>query len=281
MSGFYLLDKKLNDKKMKDKLIVLFVILAFVSCKTTKTVTSTSLKGTKDVSQIVERIQKNQTQFSTANVSKMSMALKMANRNLNVSATCKVRKDSVIHLSIQPFMGIELFKAELTPDSIKVFDKMNNKYYFLDYNYFSDKFGVDVDFFSLQSLIFGQLFCIGEKEILLDKIVLKEETNGRKSLNFENETMQQSSEISNGFNLSKVVLKSKNENYELKTNYSDYSLLDAVSYPQKISMEVTNPTSNASCDFSILRVEFNSPIKFQSTNPSRYNKGDIDQLLTK
>ncbi len=91
----------------------------------------------------------------------MSLALDLLDRKVNVSASCKFYKDSAMHISIQPFMGIEMFKAELNPDSIIVFDKMNRRYYVINYNYFTERFGVDIDFNSLQALISNQFFCVG------------------------------------------------------------------------------------------------------------------------
>ncbi len=260
--------------------VILLALLAFVSCKTTKTI-STSSVGIKDVTLLVDKVQKNEPQFSTANVSKMSIAVEMGDRNVNANATCKIRKDSLIHLSIQPFLGIELFKAEFTPDSIKVFDKMNNKYYFLDYNVFAEKFNVKVDFYSLQSLLFGKLFCIGEKDLEMQKLSLVHGNAGQKTLFFENGDMQQYTDISNSFTLQQVILKSKSNDYELKTNYSNYVTENGISFPSKISLNAANKKNTVACDFSILRVEFNTPLKFQSTNPSRYSKGNIEQLLTK
>lgn len=268
---------------MKNKLYVICVLLLmfFSACKTTRTTTKSIVKSDNQIVQLIEQIQKKQPQFTSANVSKMSLALNMSNREVNVNATCKIQKDSAIHLSIQPFMGIELFKAELTPDSLWVFDKMNKRYYAVDYGFFSKRFGVDVDFYSLQSLLFGQFFCIGNKDIKVDSCIATDISDGRKNIDFESEKMKQSTEISSDFTIQQVLLKSKNSNYELKTNYSDYITLYAVNFPQKIAMKATNQKNDASCDFSILRVDFNTPIKFSATNPDRYSRGNIDQLLNK
>ena len=120
---------------------MLVLIVGFTSCKTVKTISKPSMeKKINPMVQFIEQVQKNQPEFRTANVSKMAMELQMGERNLNVSATCKIRKDSALYLSIQPFLGIEMFKAEFTTDSIKVFDKMNRRYYSADYLYFSRRF---------------------------------------------------------------------------------------------------------------------------------------------
>lgn len=268
---------------MKNK-ITIFALLATMvlpGCKTTRTAVKADYSAVNTIEQVIELVQQAEPQFLTANVSKMSLALNLNERKINVSATCKIRKDSAIHLSIQPFMGIELFKAELLPDSMWVFDKMNRRYYVVDYAYFKERFGVDVDYYSLQALISNRLFCVGKKEVSSEGGSLTLLTAGRKKIDFETAKMQQSTEISTNNAIQQVLLKPKNSNYQLQTNYDEFSVMDGVNFPQKIALHATNEKSEASCDFSILKVNFNSDIKFSKTNPDRYTRGDIDQLLKK
>ena len=266
--------------------IIIFSVLALIllsACKTTRTVpVAGPAKNKMRLAQLIEKIQLTQPQFNTANVSKMSMAFEMNERKVNVSATCRVKKDSAIYLSVQPFMGIELFKAELTTDSMWIFDKMNNRYYVVDYGFFSKRFGVEVDFYSLQALLFGQFFCVGAgKDIPTDSCKLSVLPSGVNRIDFERGSMSQSTDISTDYWIQQVVLKSKNSDYQLHTKYEEYTLSDSVNFPQEIALKATGQKSNASCDFSILRVEFNPTIKFTPTNTARYTRGDIEQLLKK
>lgn len=268
--------------KIDYKILLVFVLIGFFSsCKTTKTLPATDMQDAKNFREIVKKVQNAELHFRTANISKMSLAFEMGDRKVNVNATCKISNDSLIHLSIQPFMGIEMFKAELTPDSIKVYDKMNNHYYFLDYSFFSTKFGLQVDFYSLQSLIVGQLFCMGEKEVKMDQLKLVQENNGQKKIAFENAQIYQFSTLSNDFNILQVLLQSKINKYELTTNYSNYTVQEGFSYPREIYMKASNNNRLVVFDMSILRVEFNVPLKLSSVNYRKFSKGNIDQLLSK
>src|ERR1035437_206001 len=129
---------------MKQKTLITFMLAMLIlsACKTTRLVTKTNVPTTKSnaVAQVIKQVMKVQPQFKTANVSKMAMTFNLNERQINVSAACRIKKDSAIYLSIQPFMGIELFKAELMPDSMRVFDKMNHRYYVTDYGFISRHF---------------------------------------------------------------------------------------------------------------------------------------------
>jgi len=267
--------------KQKIAIITVFAVLILSACKTTRTITKSIPTTTNAISQVIEQVQKIQPQFKTANINKMSLALEMGERKINVSATCKIKEDSAIFVSIQPFLGIELFKAELTPDSMRVFDKMNHRYYVVDYGYFNKRFGVNVNFYSLQSLLTAQFFCVGKKEIQVDSCKLITLPAGQNKIEYDNNNMLQSTVFSPLYIIQQVILKAKNSNYQLDTAYADYTMVNGINFPQTISLQATNQNTKAACEFSILRVEFNTDLKFSATNPERYTKGDIDQLLKK
>jgi len=178
-------------------------------------------------------------------------------------------------------MGIEMFKAEIMSDKIVVFDKMNRKYYQTDYAWFKSRFGVDIDFNSLQALIFNQFFCIGKKEILPDSCRLTPLATGRNKIEYETPDMQQITETGAANMIQQVLLKGKNTSYQLQANYEDFSVINAVNFPQTIKILATNEKTKVTCNFSILKVEFNNELKFIPSNAERYSLGDINQLLQK
>lgn len=268
---------------MKINLIIIsmFALMLLPACKTKQGAIAPGKKK-MPVGQLIDKVVQVQPQFATANVSKMSMAFDMNERKVNVSATCRARKDSAIHLSVQPFMGIELFKAEFNRDSIHIFDKMNNRYYAVDYAFFSKRFGVDVDFYSLQALIFGQFFSVGTgNQIRPEKHRLGSSTSTLTSIEYVGETMTQTTSVSNDFKIMQVLLQGKNNDYRLESNYDKYTVTGGVNHPQRIGIKAEGRKNAATCDISVLRVEFNTSVKLQRTNPARYTRGDIDQLLTK
>ena len=267
--------------KQKAVLLIAITMLIMSACKTTRQIAKPTLPTSNAMVQLIENVQKVQPQFKTASISKMSLAFNVNEREVNVSAVCKIIKDSAIFISIQPFLGIEMFKAELKFDSIKVYDKMNHRYYVSDYGFFSKQFGVEVDFHSFQSLLSAQLFCIGKKEVSPDSCKLTPLASGQTKIEYNSAKMIQNTEISNINQIQKVVLKAKNSDYQLQTDYSDYTMVNGINFPQKIALLATNQKTKATCDFSILRVEFNTDIKLSPTNPDRYSRGDIDQLLKK
>jgi hypothetical protein len=255
------------------------VLLIFSACKTTKTISKGNVRAINPAVELLRKVQANQPSFNTANV-KMTLDLNLNERRVNVSANCKIRKDTAIFVSFQ-FLGFEVYKAELMPDSMKVFDKMNRRYFVVDYSYFSNRFGVDVDFYSLQSLFTAQFFCIGSKDIHGDMCKLTEATADQKSIDYETDNMLQSTLISPLNVIQQVILKAKSSNYRMETSYADYKDVNGINFPQKIAISATNDKTNASCDFSILKAEFNTNVVLQPLSTRNLTRGDIDQILKK
>jgi len=269
------------------KKILLFstlVLLILSGCKskqqlatTTTTATATEsgkIQGT--TRQIIEQTRQAEPQFSTANFSKMSLNLSAKDKSYNVSASCKIIKDSTIHLSILiPFLGSEIFKAEFTTTNIRVFDKMNNIYYETDYNFIKDVSEIAVDFFAIQALFSNTFFTLGCPTPCVDKCKTEDS-----QIVFEKSGIKQKVTIDNLYRINSILLTKKNQGY-LSADYKDFASAGKsnFSFPQQIKILAGDEDSQVSCTLNISRVEFDSSITLNILNTYAYKKGNISDLL--
>ena len=73
---------------MRNKIIILsvFTLLIMSACKTTRLIAKPGVQTATAVSQLIEQVNKVQPEFKTANISKMSLAFNLNEREVNVSA---------------------------------------------------------------------------------------------------------------------------------------------------------------------------------------------------
>lgn len=278
---------------MKPKLIRILVMAAaivlFGACKTTKTAvkpTQTATTPTEAAHEftpadMVKQLQLAQPAFRTANASKMSVYVDFKGRQMDVKASCKIVSDSALYLSIQPFMGVELFRLEMTPSTLIVVDKMNKRFYESNYSIFRNTLGVTVNYDVIQSLISNRLFVPGDKVFLPDEFNWKDNTPG-KSLTLQTESFNQ--EVLVDVLLSRiaaVMILSADSTYTMKTDYSDFKKTDGILFPQKIAIDANKGEEKSSFHFTIEQVEFNKPVVMEPTNLSRYTRGNINSLFRK
>lgn len=70
-----------------------------------------------------------------------------------MNSTIKMWKNELIVVSIQPMLGIEMVRAEITPDSVWVFDKMNRCYVTMDYKGIREVINHKITFNNIQRLL--------------------------------------------------------------------------------------------------------------------------------
>ena len=231
--------------------------------------------------QAVYKMQKAQPAFSRAFVKRMSVNFDFKGRQLDVKATCKIVSDSAIHISIQPFMGIELFKLEATPSSIIVIDKTNKTYYESNYGLFNYNIGMVVDFEGIQSVLSNRIFIPGKKVILEDDFKWQNEMK-KDVLELNNYTIREEITLERMLErVAALLLVTPDGLSEMCTNYADFKLFDGVMFPAAINISIENKKSRGAFNFKLEEVQFDKSFTMEPTNLNRYIRGDIRAFFNK
>jgi hypothetical protein len=148
---------------------LLFAFLA-VSCRSTKKIQTAISK--KDTTQIVRvdntkfdssgfirevysNIVKNHINFNTFS-GKVKVDYRGGDgKNYDFNAFLRIRKDSIIWVSINAALGIEAFRILITPDSVKVLNKLDKVAQLRSMDYLKEVTQLPFDFYSLQDLLLG------------------------------------------------------------------------------------------------------------------------------
>lgn len=103
---------------------------------------------------------------------------------------CAVRlwPNELIIISLQPMLGIELVRAEATPDSIFVYEKMNRRYTAITYESINHMVKPDISYTTLQNFVTQStvagttttnkwIMALGDHQITLSYNILNSEKN--------------------------------------------------------------------------------------------------------
>ncbi|MCJ8165628.1 DUF4292 domain-containing protein [Pontibacter sp. E15-1] len=108
-------------------------------------------------------IQVNNLDFNYLS-SKGQITLKDNNDNLSSGVSIRMKKDSVIWVSVQPGLGIEAARMMLTQDSVYMINRLHKEYVASDYTFLRNKLQVDVSFELLQSILLGNYQSQGKEK---------------------------------------------------------------------------------------------------------------------
>lgn len=145
--------------------LLLLSILLMSSCKTKQKIVSVPRanidnKNTRTLLALLKTNEFNFEHFSA----KFSSEITIDSNNVSFNVNMRMRKDSVIWMSISPLLGIEMARIMITKDSVKFINRSNSTYFAGDYNYISKILHSDLDFEMIQSLLIGNSINFYEEE---------------------------------------------------------------------------------------------------------------------
>jgi hypothetical protein len=76
-------------------------------------------------------------------------------KDYEFNAFIRLQKDKMIWISINAVLGIEAFRALITPDSVKVLNKLDKVYQLRSVNYIQEMSHLPFDFKTMQSILLG------------------------------------------------------------------------------------------------------------------------------
>jgi len=254
------------------------LIIFFVGCKTTRK--ATTAETPTEAQQLVLMVQSSEPKFNNIEFKRMSIGLNLNEKSrYNSIASCKIIPDSVIHISVQPFFGVEMFMARLTPNQILIIDKLKGVYYQSDYSIFEHQFGLAINYRAFESLFTNKLFSIvtDSKMEGTRQPVADEKTN--KMLSYKNGSLDQHFYLNENYRIREMAVSSNSGNEQFIAYYSDFTQNGNILFPSDMRFQLKNRTELYSINMSISRLAVDETINIPELNLNQYRQGNILSLI--
>lgn len=167
--------------------VLIIMIAFFAACKTgreAKKEIKETVKRDTGVEFIFSKMKDAQFDFRTMNV-KFQAKVESEKNNMSFGGSMRIIKDRTIWLSLSAIVGIEAFRVYISPDSVKMINRLNKTYFKGDYQLINELLRTPFDFDMLQALVTGNDFSYYENNIFKvgeDDKAYKISTPGRKKL---------------------------------------------------------------------------------------------------
>ena len=272
-----------------NKILIILILIASIlaGCKTQQR------KQRPDQHRIAPRVsvcdltQKSyeaQPYFTTMNISKMSMSINYGQMTFTVKSSIRIATDSLLSISIQPALGIEMFRAEFTPSGFKVYDKMNRRYSENSYEYIKLSWRLDVDYKAIEALFSHRIFIpqsTNPNEICKDfRIEYLADTTAIVSNTPIGKYTQQFDINMNNYRLTMSGLRYEDQ-LVMAITYGALKSFDKTLFPETVYLQTTMTETNVSATINIEKIKFNEPLTISPINTSRYRKVGFMDLLKK
>ena len=193
----------------------------------------------------------------------------------------KMIRDDRMQFSIQPFLGVEMVRVEISNDSIKILDRIN-KYFVADsYQRLKNEMAIDFNYQNLQALFTNQLFVPGIKTISTRHFRQFRVTQSNRLAEFQHKDGTESLYTFTADGDERLLsTKFENGNHRLTWNYSQFQTIDNQVFPMKMTarLSVVDQTQGtASLTFS--SPEINRPLSMDFRIPAGYNRMTLEQII--
>tara|TARA_B110000495_G_C22812094_1_gene474085 strand:- start:28 stop:780 length:753 start_codon:yes stop_codon:yes gene_type:complete len=240
----------------KNIFMLIILVFCFFSCNLIKknTIEESCVSNPVNSKELIEKV--NSENISPEWISlNAKIEIDQKDNNTQVSAQIRVKKDSVIWISVKAPLGIEIFRTMITPDSIYYMSRMNKTYLIKPISHLKEVIKTDISYDQLQDILFASPQ-ITKKKLefsstpfyylksennnyiitMFYRIIqmeLKESENKSLTINFNN--YKTFTEIDNHFFPSQLLVKVlSNEVFDAEINYTKIKFNKTASISFKI-----------------------------------------------
>lgn len=202
--------------------------------------------------------------FNTLAV-KSKAVLSINDKSNDVNMNFRIKNNEVIWVSVTALAGLEVARALITPDSVKILNRLDNVYIKKPFSYIYEFTNEQINFRTLQSILVGNTV----SEFITDST----------ELNMENDEAKLRSILGGlTYNLrvstqNKVVYTNLNDQIakqELTANYSDFILVNQQQIPHTVIMDSKVKTKKFLLDLKFLKVDLDGPLELPFRVPERF-----------
>ena len=264
-------------------LVVALMVAILASCSTTKSIKkSHSIEGMTET-EFVENVIENAGGWN-ALTAKMSLSLDWEGRGeTKVSGTLRIKKGEVVQLSIAPLLGIEVARAEISPNGILVIDRMNKRYVEVSFAEVKALAKADLDFHTLQALFLNELFLPGKDDLTprdASSFRVEPEMEGvwlnvKRAKRFGYHFLTEAPEAL----LKESYIGLNGTPYGLRWKYDDFRALERKQFPVDMKLAFEGGKKPVKAAFALSRLSTNGDWEARTEVSKKYEKVELEEIL--
>ena len=244
----------------KNIFMLIILVFCFFSCNLIKknTIEESCVSNPVNSKELIEKV--NSENISPEWISlNAKIEIDQKDNNTQVSAQIRVKKDSVIWISVKAPLAIEIFRTMITPDSIYYMSRMNKTYLIKPISDLKEVIKTDISYDQLQDILFASPQ-ITKKKLEFSSTpfyYLKSENNNYIITMF--------------YRIIQMELK-ESENKSLTINFNNYKTFNEIDnhfFPSQLLVKVlSNEVFDAEINYT--KIKFNKTTSISFKIPKSY-----------
>lgn len=235
-----------------------------------------------------EAVQSNRSK-ETNLTAKVRVNLQMDDKTVSTTGTLRMRRDEVVQISlVDPIVGIaEVARLEFSRDNVLFIDRFNKQYFNVPYAQVSFLKTANVDFNTLQSLFWNEVFEPGKTETAYTSFEYKSANGGAaqpqgdvvlgcsdKILSYAFNTQQPTGHL-----VRTSITSPADHQSKFAFDYKDFSNYSGRAFPHEMAMSFILGNKQASLSLSLNSLKNSSDWTAHSSVPTKYKQADAERIF--
>lgn len=264
--------------------ILLGIVILMASCRSERSMIKAPIKEAGP-DYLLSQLEEHELKFNSFKA-KFSIRYAKGSDKSTFKGNIRIKKDSLIWVSIAPILGIEMARIMITPDSVKVIDRQHKSYFMEEYAYVNRFLNNALDFDMLQAYLLGNDFSFYEKagwKVNIDGGLYRLATANRRKLK-KFVKANQASEIPiqktwldpQTFKIKKVMIKEirDSRSRKLTAEYDNFYIISKQLFPLHAEYNL-RASKNIHVILDYSKVSLNQDMKYPFHISSKYKEVQI------
>lgn len=219
--------------------------------------------------------------------SKFNASIETQEKNFSAKGRMRMRKDSLIWISIKPDIAIfEVFRLLILPDSTQALDLLNKNYYFGANGDLSKAAGIPFELLQLQEAMLGRPFFTQKQESYRTGALgdlLWAASNGAESMKENPDLILPGQFLSfeSPGRIQQIILGQPQQQQRTDITIHSYTGQEGYLLPQVLSLKSTGPGRRLTIRMEFSKYRLNEELSFPFTVPDSYPRKSIQEIQSK
>tara|TARA_B100001057_G_scaffold405238_1_gene418104 strand:+ start:1190 stop:1933 length:744 start_codon:yes stop_codon:yes gene_type:complete len=244
---------------MNKSLFSILIVCALSACVGPRGIINNS---SKSVSYILKNAQKKGAEVDWFTAQLKGQA-QLNDKTYPISAQLRMRKDSVIWISVSAILGLEAARINLTPDSVKLINRLNSTFFKGDVKELTKRYNLHLSFYEIQNVLLAKYSFSNPTSFQLlpseqDYILFAESDTAKHTIRLNSEFLP-------------LEINTVNQDsINLKLSYSNFVAVQEQWLPLNTDLQVLTLNNGFNFTYSYSKILVNRPKKIKFSIPSSY-----------
>lgn len=234
--------------------------------------------------QFLQQVSDN-AQYAKFVTSKVKFSVEVGVQKLTLTGNLKMKRNDVIRLQLMAFGFVEAGRLEFTPDYVLIIDRINKQYLKASYAQLDFLRNTGLNFYSLQSLFWNELFIPGQTKVT-DEALKKYEadmTGEDVVISLDQDKMSYrwlASKDNGKIRMANIMYNDRfNGTTQLNWDYENFALLNRKPFPLEHAMTFTSPKKEVKLGMVLNYIGNEDNWETRTDVSAKYREVSVDEIL--